>query len=116
METTTDQKKPVRLSASAVRELKRILAEESREEGAYLRIGAKGGGCSGLSYVLAFDVKTERDVIHNIDGVECIINPAHLIYLADMEVDWEGGLSARGFIFKNPNAAESCGCGTSFAV
>lgn len=107
---------PVQLTASAVTELKRILAEDPREEGTFLRIGAKGGGCSGLSYVLAFDKKTDKDAIYNIDGVECIINPAHLIYLSKMEIDWEGGLSARGFIFKNPNAAESCGCGTSFAV
>lgn len=114
METTTQ--KPVNLTSSAIKEVKRLMSEESFDADNYLRIGAKGGGCSGLSYILAFEKKTDKDVIYNIDGIECIINPAHLIYLSNMEVDWEGGLSSRGFTFQNPNATDSCGCGSSFAV
>lgn len=114
METIT--KNPLKLTPSAVKEVKRLMAEEGFDAGNYLRIGAKGGGCSGLSYILAFEKKTDKDVIYNIDGIECIINPSHLIYLSNMEVDWEGGLNSRGFTFQNPNATDSCGCGTSFAV
>jgi iron-sulfur cluster assembly protein len=51
-----------------------------------------------------------------VDGIPCIINPAHSMYLFGMEVDWKNGLDARGFIFHNPNASSTCGCGTSFAV
>jgi iron-sulfur cluster assembly protein len=84
--------------------------------GQYLRIGVKGGGCSGLSYVLGFDVQEADDDLFDIDGVPVIMKNAHGIYLFGMEVDFEDGLNARGFVFKNPNATSSCGCGTSFAV
>lgn len=114
--TETTIQKPVRLTPSAVNEVKRLMAEDGFDKETFLRIGAKGGGCSGLSYVLAFEKKTDKDVIYDIDGIECIINPAHLIYLSDMEVNWEGGLNSRGFTFENPNATDSCGCGSSFAV
>lgn len=105
---------PVKFTPGAVKEIKRILAKE--KEGTYLRIGVKGGGCSGLTYVLGFEEKKENDTILEIDGIPCIMNMAHAIYLTNMEIDWEGGLNARGFTFNNPNASTSCGCGTSFAV
>ncbi len=81
-----------------------------------LRVGVKGGGCSGLSYVLGFDDKTENDEQYEVGGVTYIMNKSHAIYLMGMEVDWHGGLNARGFTFTNPNASKTCGCGTSFAV
>ena len=81
-----------------------------------LRVGVKGGGCSGMSYILDFEYKTEKDEYFEIDGIPCIINPAHSIYLTDMEINWEGGLSSRGFTFNNPNASTTCGCGSSFGV
>lgn len=105
---------PVRFTESAAREIKRIMSKEP--EGRYLRIGVKGGGCSGLTYVLGFEEKSDKDALIDIDGITCIMNPAHAIYLNHMEIDWEGGLNARGFTFNNPNASTSCGCGTSFAV
>jgi len=81
-----------------------------------LRVGVKGGGCSGMTYILGFDKKTENDQEFEIEGILCIMNKAHEIYLAGMEIDWLDGLNNRGFTFQNPNASKTCGCGTSFAV
>lgn len=105
----------ISLTPTAIVEIKRLVNEEAFN-GKYLRIGVKGGGCSGMSYVLGFEEKTEKDEIFEIDGISCIINPSHLIYLANMEINWEGGLNARGFSFNNPNASKTCGCGSSFGV
>ena len=111
----TINKAPVTLTASAAAEIKRLMNDENNS-GKYLRIGVKGGGCSGMSYVLGFEDKSEKDEMYEIDDIFCIINPAHLIYLNNMEIDWEGGLNARGFTFNNPNASTTCGCGSSFGV
>lgn len=81
-----------------------------------LRIGVKGGGCSGMTYVLGFDQPTEKDNHFEINGIPCVMDKAHEIYLFGMQVDWQDGLGNRGFTFKNPNASSTCGCGTSFAV
>lgn len=81
-----------------------------------LRVGVKGGGCSGMSYILGFDHKTDNDQTFEIEGIPCIMNNAHEIYLLGMQIDWLEGLNNRGFTFKNPNASNTCGCGTSFAV
>lgn len=112
----TINKTPVALTPSAVNEIKRLMNEEGFDSEKYLRIGVKGGGCSGMSYVLGFETKTAKDEIFEITGVNCIINSSHLIYLSDMEINWEGGLNSRGFTFNNPNASTSCGCGSSFGV
>jgi iron-sulfur cluster assembly protein len=105
---------PVQFTASALEELKRLWSAQNNA--AFLRIGAKGGGCSGLSYVLEFEQRKESDLIFDIDGLPCIMDPSHGIYLTGMEIDWENGLNNRGFSFRNPNASKTCGCGTSFAV
>ena len=114
METTTIA--PVTFTQGAVTEIKRLMSEENFDASQYLRVGVKGGGCSGMTYVLGFDKKEDKDDLFEIDGINCIINPAHAIYLTGMEVHWEGGLNSRGFTFNNPNASKTCGCGTSFAV
>ena len=113
---TTIAKSPVTITSSALRELKRLLSEEDGDAEKYLRIGVKGGGCSGMSYILGFEEKTDKDDLFEIDGIQCIINPSHIIYLNNMQVDWEGGLNSRGFMFSNPNASTTCGCGSSFGV
>lgn len=112
----TINKTPITLSPSAINEVKRLMNDEGFDQQQYLRIGVKGGGCSGMSYVLGFENKTEKDEIIEISGVNCIVNPSHLIYLSDMLINWEGGLNSRGFTFDNPNASTSCGCGSSFGV
>ncbi len=112
----TLQKTPVTFTKGAVNEIKRLMNAEGFDTNKFLRVGVKGGGCSGMSYILDFEPKTEKDEDFEIDGIPCIINPAHSIYLVDMEVDWEGGLNSRGFTFNNPNASTTCGCGSSFGV
>lgn len=108
-------KTPVIFTEHAVNEVKRLLRDENNS-GKYLRVGVKGGGCSGMSYLLGFEEKMDKDEMYEIGGIDCIINPAHLIYLNNMEINWEGGLNARGFTFNNPNASKTCGCGSSFGV
>jgi iron-sulfur cluster assembly protein len=107
---------PVTLTESAINEVNRIMSEPGFEDGQYLRIGVKGGGCSGMSYLLGFDKKEDGDQVYDIQGISVIVKDSHSIYLMGMEVNFEDGLNARGFTFKNPNASTTCGCGTSFAV
>jgi iron-sulfur cluster assembly accessory protein len=107
---------PVTLTNTAVEEITRLMNAEGFDSTQQLRIGVKGGGCSGMTYVLGFDAKTEKDESFEINGIACIMEKSHGIYLMGMEVDWQGGLNSRGFTFNNPNASKTCGCGTSFAV
>jgi iron-sulfur cluster assembly accessory protein len=107
---------PVSLTENAVKEIKRLLNEEGFDHSQVLRVGVKGGGCSGMTYVLGFDHKSEADDEFELNGISCVMNKAHAIYLMGMEIDWQGGLNSRGFTFSNPNASKTCGCGTSFAV
>ncbi len=112
----TINKTPVTFTSGAVKEIKRLMNESDHNSQKILRVGVKGGGCSGMTYVLEFDIKTDKDELFEIEGIPCIINPAHSIYLTDMEIHWEGGLNSRGFTFNNPNASTTCGCGSSFGV
>jgi len=114
METT--QEMTISFTNGAIRQIKRLMAEKDHDASQPLRVGVKGGGCSGLSYILGFDEKKEGDAEFEINGIRCIINKTHEIYLQGMEIDWQDGLNNRGFAFKNPNASKTCGCGTSFAV
>jgi iron-sulfur cluster assembly protein len=113
---TTIKKTPVTFTKGAIEEIKRLMLQDSHDSKKFLRIGVKGGGCSGMTYILDFDTKTENDEYFEIDGIPCIINPAHSLYLVDMEINFEGGLNSRGFTFNNPNASATCGCGSSFGV
>ena len=107
---------PVSFTASAKSEIKRLMAVEGFDTAKKLRVGVKGGGCSGMTYVLDFDNPKDNDEIFELDGISFLVDKAHGIYLLGMEIDWEGGLNSRGFTFNNPNASSTCGCGTSFAV
>jgi len=107
---------PIKLSSNAVTEVKRLMNEPAFVTGQYLRIGVKGGGCSGMSYILGFDAKESDDEVYEIEGITVLMKKSHEMYLFGMEVDYSDGLNARGFVFKNPNASSTCGCGSSFAV
>lgn len=112
----TINKAPITFTQGAVNEIKRLMSQDGFDSEKFLRIGVKGGGCSGMSYVLDFDTKTDKDEYFEVDGIPCIINPAHAIFLTKMEINFEGGLNSRGFVFNNPNASTTCGCGSSFGV
>jgi iron-sulfur cluster assembly accessory protein len=114
--TTTALETPVKLTEGAIAEVRRLMNEPGFDKSEYLRIGVKGGGCSGLSYVLGFDKQEEDDTIYEIEGVPVLMKAAHGIYLMGIEVHFQNGLDARGFTFKNPNASSTCGCGSSFGV
>ncbi len=113
---TTTVSAPVNFTVSAIEEIKRLMNAAGFDTETRLRVGVKGGGCSGMTYVLNFDRPQEQDEHFEIDGISCIMEKSHGIYLMGMEVNWEGGLNSRGFTFNNPNASSTCGCGTSFSV
>lgn len=114
METT--EILPVSLTAGAIAEIRKLMQAEGFDKTQKLRVGVKGGGCSGMTYILGFDHPKENDKHFSAEGIECIMDKAHEMYLFGMQVDWQDGLNNRGFTFKNPNASSTCGCGTSFAV
>ena len=114
METAV--KSPVSFTRGAIGEVKRLMAETGFDASKHLRVGVKGGGCSGLSYILHFDVKKENDVELTYEGLPFIMDRSHEMYLFGMEIDWQRGLNSRGFTFNNPNASATCGCGTSFSI
>ncbi len=109
-------KNPVSLTATAIAEVKRLIVAEKVSADQGLRIGVKGGGCSGMTYVLGFDKREDTDEEFMIDGIRVFMNPSHQLYLFGMRVDFQQGLNARGFVFENPNATKTCGCGTSFSA
>ena len=109
-------KSPVQITQSALKQLRRIKQEQDLDDNHGLRIGVKGGGCSGFTYVLGFDVQKEKDELYDLDGMKILMEKAHGIYLIGMEIDWHEGLNNRGFTFNNPNASDTCGCGTSFSA
>lgn len=116
MSTNTDiQTAPIKITDNAVAALKGIIQNQGLSEEHGLRIGVKGGGCAGLSYILGFDEKKEADEEYEQDGIRIFLNKSHGMYLMGMEIDYYSGLDNRGFVFNNPNANETCGCGSSFA-
>jgi iron-sulfur cluster assembly protein len=112
----TSTASPVSLTRGAIAQLNRLRQEQGVPEHYGLRVGVKGGGCSGFSYLLGFDEQRERDTVYDFDGIPIFMDKAHSLYLLGMEIDWEEGLNNRGFVFNNPNAKETCGCGTSFSA
>jgi iron-sulfur cluster assembly protein len=105
----------IQVSPTALKEVKRLMAEQSREK-AGLRVGVRGGGCSGLSYNLSFDALHEGDHVFEFEGVKVLVDPKSLLYLDGMTLDFSDSLQGRGFKFINPNASKTCGCGESFTV
>jgi len=105
----------ITLTDSAIKEIK-SLQKEMPDDTRTLRVGVKGGGCAGLSYIVEFDKRGENDIELNFDGIKVLIDKRHALYVSGMEVDYQHGLNDRGFIFNNPNASSTCGCGTSFSA
>ena len=105
----------VKISTSAYEEVKKLMEKEDKP-GVGLRLGVKGGGCSGLSYNLTFTPEEGGDTTITLDHFNVFIDAKSMIYLKGMMLDFEGGLQGKGFVFKNPNATSTCGCGESFSV
>ena len=115
MTAITENKIPVSFTSNAVEEIKNLFAKGNHDADYGLRIGVKGGGCAGFTYILDFDAKKENDHVFELDGITLFIDKSQEIYLYDCEIDFKSGLDNRGFIFNNPNASSTCGCGTSFS-
>lgn len=106
----------VTVTERAVREIRSIFERERPEPGTGLRLGVVGGGCSGLSYEMEFSETRTNDNILAFEGFEVLLDPKSAIYLKDVILDFEDGLKGKGFVFKNPNATNTCGCGESFSI
>ena len=106
----------VTLTERAQREIRSIFERERPEDGVGLRLGVVGGGCSGLSYEMEFSEDRAYDNVLQFEGFRVLLDPKSAIYLKDVTVDFEDGLKGKGFVFRNPNATNTCGCGDSFSV
>src|SRR5258708_14365579 len=95
---------PVSFTQSAITEIKRLMNGEGFDKNNLLRVGVKGGGCSGMTYILGFDTKKDKDDSYEIEGIPFIMEKTHGIYLMVMEIDWQCGRNSSAFTFNNPNA------------
>lgn len=107
----------ISVTAIAVEEVKRILSKHPNAgPNLGLRIGVKGGGCSGLSYALGFETQKENDHIFEFEGLKVLVDPKSYLYLENTTLDFQDTLEGRGFKFVNPDAQKTCGCGESFSA
>ncbi len=107
---------PIELSSRAADEIRKIMTTKQLPEGFGLRVGVRGGGCSGMSYILGFDKQRDHDLTFDLEGIPLYLDKRHGLYLMGTMIDYHDGLNARGFTFNNPNATSTCGCGSSFGV
>ena len=106
----------ITMSEAAIKEVKRLMNVQGITEGG-LRVGVKGGGCSGLSYTVNFEEKvTQHDTVYEIEGIKLIVDPKSAIYLQGTQLDFQKDLTGGAFKFVNPNAQKTCGCGESFSA
>lgn len=108
----------IKVSDQAKAKAAQLMAEEGfNPETDYIRVGVKSGGCSGLEYVLKFDNQVaDTDQVFEDNGVRVIIDKKSILYLAGTVLEYSGGLNGKGFVFNNPNASRTCGCGESFSL
>lgn len=94
-----------------------LMKAENKPDGSFIRVGVEGGGCSGLSYKLEFDNQMkEGDQAFEDKGIKVVVDRKSFLYLVGTELEYSGGLNGKGFVFVNPNASRTCGCGESFSV
>ena len=107
----------INISETAAKRIQTLMAEEGHPKDVNLRVKVKRGGCSGFSYKLDFDSKVaEKDKVFESQGVKLVVDSESLLYIIGMTLEFDGGLNGAGFVFSNPNATKTCGCGSSFAV
>ena len=110
---------PINLSETAAREIKTIITQQGLPEAeTKLRVGVKGGGCSGFSYMLDLTEEPAADGDETLEsnGIKILVDMKSYLYLNGVEIDFKDEVMGRGFVFKNPNATSSCGCGSSFSA
>ena len=106
---------PITLSEAAAKEIKSIIKDQGLSDAVALRVGVKGGGCSGFSYVLDLtEAQPDNDEVMECKGIKILTDRKSFLYLNNTEIDFKDEVMGRGFVFKNPNATSSCGCGSSF--
>jgi iron-sulfur cluster assembly protein len=107
----------IQISETAAHKILTLMAKQGISEGG-LRVGIKGGGCSGLSYVFAWEreARLGDEVFEGTDGARIFVDKKSLLYLDGTVLDYDTGLISRGFVFNNPNAKSNCGCGSSFGT
>nr|WP_299206645.1 iron-sulfur cluster assembly accessory protein [uncultured Brumimicrobium sp.] len=106
----------IKVTESAKKQALRLM-EESGDTNSFIRVGVLGGGCSGLKYELSFDnQELDDDKSFEDNGVKIVVNKKSFLYLVGTILDYSGGLNGKGFVFKNPNADRTCGCGESFSI
>ncbi|MGM0478772.1 MAG: HesB/IscA family protein [Bacteroidota bacterium] len=106
----------IKVTESARNQAERLM-NESGVDGSFIRVGVQGGGCSGLMYDLDFDQEErEGDKIFEDNGVKIVVDKKSFLYLMGTTLDYSGGLNGKGFVFQNPNADRTCGCGESFSI
>ncbi len=107
----------IQVSENAAKRIQSLKAEEKKTDEAFLRVFVKRGGCSGYEYKMEFDTAMkDNDKLFEANGAKVVVDSKSLLYLIGMMLDYEGGLNGKGFIFSNPNASKTCGCGSSFGV
>ena len=107
----------IKVAESAKQQVAHLLQSENHPEGAFVRVGVEGGGCSGLMYQLTFDHEMkDGDQVFEDNGVKLVVDRKSFLYLVGTELEFTGGLNGKGFVFKNPNASRTCGCGESFSI
>jgi iron-sulfur cluster assembly protein len=113
--STESAAKEIAVTPKAVEKIRQTFQKMGVEGG--LRLGVLGGGCSGLSYQFKFDTKPRpKDKVFDFDGVQIFVDPKSILYLHGLTLDYKESLMQSGFVFENPNAKKSCGCGTSFSA
>ena len=106
----------IKVTETAKNQAEKLMAEDNKD-GYFIRVGVEGGGCSGLMYQLTFDnEEREGDKVFEDNGIKIVVDKKSFLYLIGTELDYSGGLNGKGFVFKNPNADRTCGCGESFSV
>ena len=107
----------ITVSENAKHHALELMTAENKPIGSFIRVGVEGGGCSGLSYKLEFDSQMkEGDQVFEDKGIKIVVDRKSFLYLVGTELEYSGGLNGKGFVFKNPNASRTCGCGESFSV
>jgi iron-sulfur cluster assembly protein len=107
----------IKVRDTAREEVMRLMQRHQASDSAFIRVGVKGGGCSGLMYNLDFDTQLkDDDKVFEDNGIKIVVDKKSYLYLIGTELDYQGGLNGKGFSFINPNANRTCGCGESFSI